>query len=460
MLLKLRSTVVSILSLLSCLTGLSTAQAQTDANGSLRAHGEWTYAYDIANRLRTSVAADGREVHYEYDGLGQQVAQTRCAPDGTCTRTELLLDESGSLPVVVGIVDDGAGRTYYAWGPEGLAAQAGAGEPPQYPLLDHQRSVRAFVQAGAVTQHLVFDAWGRPLHDSDPGRSPAGLFGYNGEWHNPDGTIHLRARTYHPALHRFLQRDRFEGSAARPAWLHRYAYAENDPLAFSDPTGFSAERARCSDELREVQQRIDTTSLAMGLTGVGDIPAAVLDLTSAGMSARCGDYWGAVLSVGGTFPIIGLTANAAKVGGQADGLRPLSEAADRFRRNNGIPPPRPEDADFFEPHDCGHELCGFANEVTYIGQGPDIWDAYRNNPGLQDNLGFQPGQTPPEYQGLYAPVDTPEIFARIRAQVQTTADLNSISTTDLLSRINRSGSDPHALDGLYYIPFGDTVAGR
>src|SRR5262249_44516493 len=50
-------------------------------------------------------------------------------------------------------------------------------------------------------------------------------------------TIYLRARHYSPALGRFLQRDTFGGFAARPQSLNRYAYAENNPARFTDPSG-------------------------------------------------------------------------------------------------------------------------------------------------------------------------------------------------------------------------------
>jgi RHS repeat-associated protein len=67
-----------------------------------------------------------------------------------------------------------------------------------------------------------------------------GFVGFAGEWHSPNGTIHLRAREYLPALGRFLQRDTFEGFAARPASLNRFTYAENDPVGLVDPSGHFA----------------------------------------------------------------------------------------------------------------------------------------------------------------------------------------------------------------------------
>jgi RHS repeat-associated protein len=72
--------------------------------------------------------------------------------------------------------------------------------------------------------------------------SNAGYIGFQGEWHNPDGTIHLRARTYHPRLRRFLQRDVYAGQFAATPSLNRYVFAENNPATWSDPSGYNTRK--------------------------------------------------------------------------------------------------------------------------------------------------------------------------------------------------------------------------
>jgi RHS repeat-associated protein len=47
----------------------------------------------------------------------------------------------------------------------------------------------------------------------------------------------LRARWYNPKSGRFLQRDSLFGTATVPGSLHRYAYAQHNPLAYHDPSG-------------------------------------------------------------------------------------------------------------------------------------------------------------------------------------------------------------------------------
>jgi len=51
------------------------------------------------------------------------------------------------------------------------------------------------------------------------------------------GLQYLRARYYTPAQGRFLPRDSWQGDYTRPASLHRYTYAENNPVLYTDPSG-------------------------------------------------------------------------------------------------------------------------------------------------------------------------------------------------------------------------------
>jgi RHS repeat-associated protein len=89
-------------------------------------------------------------------------------------------------------------------------------------------------------------SWLFPSSRAQAAESPLrGTLGFQGEWHNPDGTLHLRARTYHPGWRRFLQRDRYAGSMAAPMSLNRYTFAESNPTTWSDPTGFRTRKGPC-----------------------------------------------------------------------------------------------------------------------------------------------------------------------------------------------------------------------
>ncbi len=61
---------------------------------------------------------------------------------------------------------------------------------------------------------------------------------YSGEQYDSDlGLYYLRARYYNPATGRFLSHDPEDGNANDPASLHKYLYANGDPVNGFDPRG-------------------------------------------------------------------------------------------------------------------------------------------------------------------------------------------------------------------------------
>jgi RHS repeat-associated protein len=208
-----------------------------DDNGNLLSDGAATYAYDAANRLIQSVT-DGITTTYAYDGNSNLVRESIGG-----TTTDFVLDERGGLPRILGEVRSDGTETLYAHGPDGLAAQqtiaGGAPQGVQYPLLDALGSLRHLTDAsGDLALSRSYDAFGHIRHTAGAASS---RFGFTGEpFGAVDGMVYLRARHYHPALGRFLQRDSFAGLSAAPQSLHRYAYANNNPALHTDPSGHIA----------------------------------------------------------------------------------------------------------------------------------------------------------------------------------------------------------------------------
>jgi len=61
---------------------------------------------------------------------------------------------------------------------------------------------------------------------------------YRGEqWDSDLGLYYLRARYMNPLTGRFLSRDPKPGHIGIPRTLHKYLYAESDPVNRIDPTG-------------------------------------------------------------------------------------------------------------------------------------------------------------------------------------------------------------------------------
>lgn len=226
-----------------------------DANGNLLSDGTSTFTYDTADRLVKSQRA-GLTVDYGYDALGHL---TRVVVNGLAL--ELELDDQTAYPRVLTARAANGWRQHYVHGPGGVLARATGTAwdnlSTEYAVADTQGSVRRWVTPSGVTaEQRQYDAWGsvtqlttqrgwRHLLCNGDSTCMAGLpasvdamgLGYTGEWHNPDGTVFLRARVYHPALRRFLQRDRYPGLVSEPMSLNRYSYVENNPLRYRDPSG-------------------------------------------------------------------------------------------------------------------------------------------------------------------------------------------------------------------------------
>jgi RHS repeat-associated protein len=101
---------------------------------------------------------------------------------------------------------------------------------------DGSGSVRQLTDtAAAVTDTCQYGAFGNNV--AATGTTPNN-YRYRGEqWDSDLGLYYLSARYYNPATGRFLTRDPSDGDVSEPAKLHKYLYADGDPVNGADPTG-------------------------------------------------------------------------------------------------------------------------------------------------------------------------------------------------------------------------------
>jgi RHS repeat-associated protein len=139
------------------------------------------------------------------------------------------------------LLEDGTRK--YVWGAGGLAYSVegtGTGTATVY-HSDGLGSVRVLTsRSGVVVQTYEHDEFGVPTQTQGSLTQP---FGFTGEPQDPSGLVNLRARVYDPTLGRFLQRDPFGGLASVPAGQQPYAYAHNNPVNLTDPSGEYVETA-------------------------------------------------------------------------------------------------------------------------------------------------------------------------------------------------------------------------
>jgi RHS repeat-associated protein len=135
--------------------------------------------------------------------------------------------------------DDLVSQTRPTAGPPGSTAR-------RYYHYDGQMSTRQLTgppaqpgQPAPVTDTYTYDAFGVLTARTYTGASPTvNAYLYTGEQYDPNaGFYYLRARYYAQAIGRFTTRDPFEGLSDDPISLHRYLYANADPVDNADPSG-------------------------------------------------------------------------------------------------------------------------------------------------------------------------------------------------------------------------------
>jgi RHS repeat-associated protein len=199
-----------------------------DANGNLvtRTIGSDTYilSYDAENRLR-QVKKDGAGVaSFGYDGDGRMVTATV----GVTTTYYL----GNYFELVNGIT-----HTYYYHAGKRIAMREG--NTLYWLLTDHLGSTSMVVAATSnLTGELRYKAYGE-IRDG-VGITDTTKYHFTGQREEPTiGLYFYNARWYDAALGRFVQADPLVPEGLDPQNLNRYAYVLNNPLRYTDKTGYA-----------------------------------------------------------------------------------------------------------------------------------------------------------------------------------------------------------------------------
>ena len=124
---------------------------------------------------------------------------------------------------------------YYTVGAD-LVSQEINGKVYVY-LYDGHGTVRALAnESGKLIDTYTYDAFGNLISSTG---STANNYRYCGEqFDSTTGLYYLRARYMDTNTGRFISQDSYAGSTADPISLHKYLYANSNPVMYSDPSGY------------------------------------------------------------------------------------------------------------------------------------------------------------------------------------------------------------------------------
>ncbi len=211
-----------------------------DNNGNTVASNGNTDEYDFKNRLIRRTQADGTIIDILYDGDGNRVAKTVTPFGGQSAATKYLIDTNNltGFAQVLEEIESGAVVRVYTYGLDLISIDQDTGGQFEisYYLYDGLGSVRGLTDLNSnLTDTYTYDAFGNPL--TATGTTPNN-YRFTGEQLDPDlGLYFLRARYLNPETGRFHTLDTFEGFNQDPLSLHKYLYANVNPVNFTDPTG-------------------------------------------------------------------------------------------------------------------------------------------------------------------------------------------------------------------------------
>jgi RHS repeat-associated protein len=132
----------------------------------------------------------------------------------------------------------------------GVIIDNGASAVTRYFHKDHLGSVTAITREdGSLAEPMSYDPFGKRRNidgSDDPGNSLSGATdnkGYTGhETLDNIGLIHMNGRVYDPTVARFTSADPIVSRPGDGQSFNRYSYVTNNPLKYTDPTGYAQYR--------------------------------------------------------------------------------------------------------------------------------------------------------------------------------------------------------------------------
>ena len=195
------------------------------------------YEYNAENKLIKATVQNGvlvTEESYTYDYQGNRTSKTTHRSDGVTEHVKYLNDNSSLTNVLAEIDENGTAKCVYTIGAD-LVSQERDGNVSVYLYDGHGSVVGLANESGIVTDTYAYDAFGNLLKSKG---NTENCYRYCGEqFDETTGLYYLRARYMDTSTGRFISQDTYQGNINGPVSLHKYLYANANPVAYSDPSG-------------------------------------------------------------------------------------------------------------------------------------------------------------------------------------------------------------------------------
>ncbi|GEM_PF-2010685 len=186
------------------------------------------YKYDFENRLIQYIMPNANTHNYRYDGLGNRLEKEF---GGAISRW--VYDNSGELSR---LISTSANTYLYGNGTDLISQGDDSSSFRKYYLEDGLGNTRFLADSsGNKSKSYDYDPYGNIRNES--GIYDA-LFQFQAQQYDDIMSFYyLRARMYDPSIGRFISADPLEGTLTNPQSQNPYAYALNNPVNLSDPSG-------------------------------------------------------------------------------------------------------------------------------------------------------------------------------------------------------------------------------
>jgi RHS repeat-associated protein len=228
---------------------------------------EYTWDYEnrlIAAKVKNASGGTQQSMQYQYNNKGIRVAST---VNGAETRY-LIDDVHTDAQVLEEYQPSGTVLVSYVYGKDLISQKQDTSRT--YYHVDALGSTRVLTDAtGNVVSTYNYDAYGEQLNSTG---SVDNKYLFAGEQLDKNlSGYYLRNRYYNSKIGRFTRRDIYEGDIYNPATLHKYLYANANPVIFTDPSGLVAGGISGSSEINASLVILAILAAIIAPTLTGDV---------------------------------------------------------------------------------------------------------------------------------------------------------------------------------------------